>query len=75
MNWSFRNMIYYCGYDQYVNLKYVISFTINERRGLYHFRFNLINGAYIESQDMSYDEIIKDKKTICNALLSEIPTL
>ena len=62
-------MIYHCGYDQYVNLKYIVSFTINECRGMYHFRFNLINGASVESQDMNYDEIIKDKKTIINALL------
>ena len=40
-------MIYYCGYDQYVNLKYIVSFTINEQRGMYHFRFNLINGASV----------------------------
>lgn len=64
-------MIYYCGYDQYVNLKYVVSFTINERREMYYFRFNLVNGASVESQDMSYDEIIKDKKVIADALLSE----
>jgi hypothetical protein len=64
-------MIYYCGYDQYVNLKYVVSFTINERRGMYHFRFNLVNGVSVESIDMNYDEIIRDKKVIANALLGE----
>lgn len=64
-------MIYYCGYDQYVNLKYVVSFTINERKGMYCFRFNFVNGTSVESQDMNYDEIIKDKKTIINALLRE----
>ena len=62
-------MIYYCGYDQYVNLKYVVSFTINERKGMYHFRFNLVDGTSVESQDKNYDEIIKDKKIIVDTLL------
>lgn len=64
-------MIYYCGYDQYVNLKYVVSFTINEQEGMYYFRFNLVDGTFVESQYMNYDEITKDKKAIVNALLEE----